>query len=313
MKRFLKVCLSVVLLLALLTTAAFAESAVVKTQYSDGSLKLRAGAGINYAVNGYVKNGDAIDVLEKGDVWSKVKAVKSGKTGYIKNIYIKASSSGSTGSDMVRGKNVYVSENGGSLKVRSGAGTNYGINGYVQHGDAITILSLGDRWSMIRVEKNGVVGFIRNEYIYGYGTAGWSIDAGLDKPTVSTYDAATVITKYASSTVNLRKSASASSDKVGEVRRGTYLKVTGSEGNWYKVTTRSGATGYISKSYVSLGATGRTVANLNVRQGAGSSTAKITTLAKGTSVTILSVDGNWAKIRYSKSSTGYVSIRYLNY
>ena len=54
MKRFLKVCLSVVLLLALLTTAAFAESAVVKTQYSDGSLKLRAGAGTNYAVNGYV-------------------------------------------------------------------------------------------------------------------------------------------------------------------------------------------------------------------------------------------------------------------
>ena len=81
MKRFLKVCLSVVLLLALLTTAAFAESAVVKTRTSDGSLKLRAGAGTNYAVNGYVKNGDAIDVLEKGDVWSKVKAVQSGKTG----------------------------------------------------------------------------------------------------------------------------------------------------------------------------------------------------------------------------------------
>lgn len=313
MKRFLKVCLSVVLLLALLATAAFAEGAVVKTQYRDGSLKLRAGAGKNYAVNGYVKDGDAIDVLEKGDVWSKVKAVKSGKTGYIKNIYIKASSSGSTGSDMVRGKNVYVSENGGSLKVRSGAGTNYAVNGYVQHGDAITILSLGDRWSMIRVEKNGVVGFIRNEYIYGYGTPGWSTDAGLDKPTVSTYDAATVITKYATSTVNLRKSASASSDKVGEVKRGAYLKVTGSEGNWYKVTTRNGVTGYISKSYVSLGATGRTVANLNVRQGAGSGTAKLATLAKGTSVTILSVDGNWAKIRYGKSSTGYVSIRYLNY
>ena len=104
-----------------------------------------------------------------------------------------------------------------------------------------------------------------------------------------------------------------SSEKVGEVKRGTYLKVTGSEGNWYKVTTRNGVTGYISKSYVSLGATGRTVANLNVRQGAGSSTTKLATLAKGTSVTILSVDGNWAKIRYGKSSTGYVSIRYLNY
>ena len=60
MKRFLKVCLSVVLLLALLTTAAFAEGAVVKTRTSDGSLKLRAGAGTNYAVNGYVKNGDLL-------------------------------------------------------------------------------------------------------------------------------------------------------------------------------------------------------------------------------------------------------------
>ena len=120
-------------------------------------------------------------------------------------------------------------------------------------------------------------------------------------------------TKYATSTVNLRESASSSSTKVGEVKRGTYLKVTGSEGNWYKVTTKNGVTGYISKSYVSMGATGRTVANLNVRQGAGSSTARLTTLAKGISVTILSVDGNWAKIRYGKSATGYVSIRYLNY
>ena len=309
MKRFLTVCLSVILLLALCASTALAEGAVVKTQYSDGSLKLRAGAGTGYAVNGYVKNGDAIEVLEKGSVWSRVKAVRTGKTGYIKNMYISVTSSAE---GMERGKNVYVSENGGSLKVRAGAGTNYAVNGYVQHGDAITVLSLGDAWSMIRVEKNGVVGFIRNEYIYGYATPGWSTDMET-KPSVTTYDAATVVTKYANSTVNLRSGASSSSSKVGEVKRGTYLKVTGSQDNWYRVTTKNGQTGYISKTYVSLGAPARTTANLNVRQGAGSNTARITTLAKGTSVTILSVDGNWAKVRYANSSTGYVSIRYLNY
>lgn len=306
MKRFFKVCVCGAILSAMLATAALAESAVVQTQYSDGSLKLRAGAGTTYAVNGYVKNGDAIDVLDRGSTWSRVKAVSSGKTGYIKTQYIRTTDSGT---QMQNGKNVYVGENGGSLKVRAGAGTNYAVNGYVQHGDAITVLSKGETWSMIRAEQSGVIGFIRNEYIYGNATAGGSAQPA---PTVSSYEAATVVTKYAGSTVNLRAAASSSSQKVGEVKRGAYLKVTGSQDNWYQVTTSDGVSGYISKNYASLGAAARTTANLNVRKGAGSSTARITTLAKGTSVSILSVDGNWAKIRYGKSSTGYVSIRYLN-
>lgn len=291
--------------MALLASAAFAEGAVVRTEYADGSLKLRAGAGTGYAVNGYVKNGEAIDVLEKGDVWSKVKALSTGKTGYIKTLYIRAAQGGV---QMENGKNVYVSEEGGSLKVRAGAGTNYGVNGYVQHGDAITVLNKGEKWSMIRVEKSGVVGFIRNQYVYGNATAGGSAPSA-----VTSYDAATVVTRYAGSTVNLRAAASSSAQKVGEVGRGAFLKVTGSQDNWYKVTTKEGVSGYISKNYASLGASARTTANLNVRKGAGSSTARLTTLAKGTSVSILSVDGNWARIRYGNSSTGYVSIRYLTY
>ena len=330
MKRFVLVLALVLCMLAVLPAgSALADTdAVVVTPAADGSLHLRAGEGTGYATNGYVQNGEAIKVKSVGSEWSLVQCVRTGKIGYIKNIYISYSTTPPAPSYgyMEMGKNVYVNENGGTLNVRGGAGTSYAIKGYVAHGDSITLLSVGSTWSLIRVNATGVVGYIKNIYIYGYGTTGWgTFVAGLSGGGSSTpstpsipaptgpYEAGVVVTKYARSTVNIRAAASSSSAKVGSVGRGAYLKIYGSEGNWYKVVTKGGVVGYISKNYVSLGAPASTTANLNVRKGAGSGTAKITTLSKGTSVTILTVDGNWCRIRYGKNSYGYVSIRFLRY
>lgn len=312
MKRLVSLVLVVCLSLALCLPAALAEeSATVKTLVKGGSLHLRASATTDSATNGYVKDGDAISVLSKGDLWSQVRATKSGKTGYIKNIYIVYGSSPAP--TMEKGKNVYVSESGGSLKVRAGQGTNYSVKGYVNHGDAIKLLKVYDEWSKIRVTKSGVEGYIKNIYIYGYGTAGWSYVEEENAPSPSSYDAGNVVTKNAGSTVNLRAEASSSSKKVGSLSQGAFLKITGSSGRWYKVTTKSGKTGYVSKSYVALGASAKTTASLNVRKSASSSSGKLTTLSKGASVTILSVSGNWAQIHYSGNKTGYVSMNYLAY
>ncbi len=319
MKRFFSVILVLALLVCLFpASVALADTpATVVTPASDGSLRLRAGEGTSYATNGYVQNGEAILVISTGSEWSRVQCVRTGKVGYIKNIYISYNTPPTP--SMSLGKNVYINENGGTLNVRAGEGTGYAINGYVAHGDAITVQHVGSTWAKIRVNGSGVTGYIKNIYIYGYATAGWgafvdSVNGG-SAPVTPTgpYEAGVVVTKYAKSLVNIRAAASSSSAKVGSVTRGTYLKIYGSEGNWYKVVTKGGLVGYISKSYATTGAPATTTANLNVRQGAGSGTPRITTLAKGTQVTILTVDGNWCKIRYGKSSTGYVSIRFLNY
>lgn len=53
---------------------------------------------------------------------------------------------------------------------------------------------------------------------------------------------------------------------------------------------------------------------LNVRSGAGTNYSKIGALAKNTTVEVLSINNNWAKIKYNNgSSIGYVCADYLSY
>ncbi|MBO4367532.1 MAG: SH3 domain-containing protein [Clostridia bacterium] len=310
---------------ALLFSVALAETtASVKLQYKDGSLRLRAGAGTTYSTNGYLHDGDQIVILSEGSVWSKVRSVSTGKSGYIKNKYFVKNSSAPDTVKFITGKSVYVSESGGSLRVRAGAGTSYATNGYVEHGDRITITSLGSEWSKIKVDATGLTGYIKNTYIYGYGTAGWSSaisgsdwwddwddTSPADDWDSTAYDPGTVTTKYASSTVNVRSGPASTYKKLTQLKRGDHVKIIGNSGNWYKIITAGSVTGYISKNYVTVGRTAKTTARLNVRKGPSSSTGRITTLQSGTTVTVTSIDGNWAHIKYSGGNTGYVSMNYL--
>ena len=74
---------------------------------------------------------------------------------------------------------------------------------------------------------------------------------------------ASVTTKYASSTVNVRAGAGTNYDAVAAVTRGTRLSVLSTANGWYQVSVPSkGVTGYISASYVSLGLSARTTGNV---------------------------------------------------
>lgn len=309
-KRILGILLALVLLLSCAAPAALAESdAWVKMSTADGSLHLRKGPGKSYGTNGYVKHGDAIDVSSKtgtdddGETWTYVTVERTGKSGYIKNKYISYKKVGSTST----GPTVYVGKDGGSLNVRKGPGTDYGIAGYVKHGQSISILSEGSTWTKIKVKSSGVTGYIKNKYIVGLSSA-----SGSSSPSSSgSYDAASVTTKTYGGKVNLRKGAGTGYASVASLGRGTVLKVYSQSGNWYKVSTKDGTTGYISKNYVSFGVTGRTTANVNFRKGAGTGYDVISSLSKGTSVTVHSVSGNWAKVT-ANGKSGYISMNYLN-
>ena len=59
------------------------------------------------------------------------------------------------------------------------------------------------------------------------------------------------VTMYVSaSSVNVRKSASKTADVISGLSNGQSVKVTGTEGNWYKVSTGDGD-GYVMKDFLS--------------------------------------------------------------
>ncbi len=135
-------------------------------------------------------------------------------------------------------------------------------------------------------------------------------------------------------TVNVRKAASATAEKISSLAKGSavtaYEKVEG----FYRVKLSDGKTGYISAEYLSttdpkvsaspstspsatpdtsngkkMYVTGDSV---NVRKSASSSAEKVTSLNKGKEVTAYATSDGWTYIMYGTNKYGYISSKYLS-
>lgn len=213
----------VLALLVILSCAAFASAERVKTPHADGSLNVRQGPGTNYAVIGWVKNGQKITVIENAGAWSKIVVDATGKTGYIKSSYIEKEETSS----------------------------------------------------------------VRPVYALG-----------------------SVQTKYATSTVNVRRGPGTKYEAVFALANGEKVRILGENANWYLIETENGRTGYISKNYTALNAKGETTANVHLRSGAGSNTPSLGVIAKGTKVTLIGVSGNWTQAKVN-GNTGFIYTKYV--
>lgn len=317
-KKIMGMALALVLLLSCIAPAgALAETltGTVKMPNAGGSLHLRAAESKTSASRGYVQDGDTLKVYiddadrdNEDELWVKVKVDRTGRTGYIKGKYI----------SRFYGPMVYVSSDGGSLKLRKGPGTSFGVAGYVQHKQYISVLNRGTTWSKVKVADSGVTGYIKTKYIFGategVTVSGPAVSGGTTAPAVTKpakYDAASVMTRTAFGVVNVRKGAGTGYASAAKLGRGEKLYVTGKTGEWYKVQTVDGKTGYIREDYVSFGVSAKTTGAVNFRKGAGTNWGIIRELSKGSAVMLHSVDGKWAKVSYAGKS-GYVHTSYLN-
>ena len=118
--------------------------------------------------------------------------------------------------------------------------------------------------------------------------------------------------------VHFRKGAGTSYTSMGVLDKGTKVDYISQSGSWTKVEYNS-KTGYIHSDYLKKGESTSTTTTkyvtpsngLNVRKGPGTSYSKITTLSKGTEVTVYSTSNGWSKIKAS-GVEGYVSSEYLS-
>lgn len=198
----------------------------------------------------------------------------------------------------------------GSVNIRSQAGVSHSIVGWAKNGEAVEILYQGNSWHKVKVVSSGRTGWVYARYVSIGGTAGTPSKG--DQSAVSG-SVASVTTKYASSTVNIRAGAGTNYDAVASVGRGTRLSVLSTANGWYQVRVPSkGVTGYISASYVSLGLAAKTTGNVNFRTGAGVKYDRIGTIARGTKITVLSVGEKWSQVSWN-GRTGYISNAYWAY
>ena len=117
--------------------------------------------------------------------------------------------------------------------------------------------------------------------------------------------------------LNVRKSASAASAVVSTLKKNAFVTLLSKSGSWWRVEYEKGSYGYCHTDYIrELSARAYTVSissgHLNVRSGPSTDYAKTGSLTKGESVIGLSYSGEWVRILYHGTKTGYVHGRYLS-
>jgi len=113
--------------------------------------------------------------------------------------------------------------------------------------------------------------------------------------------------------LNVRSSASASGTILTRLTKGTYVTLLSKNGGWWRVEYGKGQYGYCSADYITQVSSypASSTATLNVRSGPGTSYGVIGWLSNGQYVVVLSSSGNWRKVIYNGTKTGYVSAAYL--
>lgn len=298
----------------------------------DGYLNIRSGSSTGHSVVGQLKNGDRVEILEQKTVgamvWGKI------DKGWISMTYVKPGDAEGTG-------NAGDPENAGTpaqtwtgtvsskewLNIRSGAGTNYSIAGYLYPGDKVTVTEQKVNGSMTwgKIDK----GWISMSYVKldGTGSAG---NAGSSGNTESTGTPGTVTTN----SLRIRSAAGTASTVVGYLNTGAkvqILQTTSVNGTtWGKINK-----GWISMDYVKLdgsgsgapgnnGSTGTTDSSaqsvtgtvyncssyLNVRNGAGTDYSVVAYLYSGDQVTVTE-QKTVGSITWGKTAKGWVSMDYI--
>lgn len=119
-----------------------------------------------------------------------------------------------------------------------------------------------------------------------------------------------------SGSLNVRKTASTSSEILKSLKQNSYITLISKSGSWWKVEYAKGKYGYCHTNYIKT-ASGTpmsvniTSGTLNVRSGAGTSYSKTASLAKGQVVIRLSTKGDWSRILFNGTRLGYVKSDYL--
>lgn len=134
--------------------------------------------------------------------------------------------------------------------------------------------------------------------------------------------------KVNTTSLNVRKSPSTSSAKIGSLKNGETVEIISTSNGWHKIKFNNNY-GYVSSKYITILSDSNSNDNtnistkvthkgtvnttsLNVRSNASTSSAKLGSLKKGSTVNIIGAAINgWYKIEF-KNGYGYVSSQYIS-
>ncbi|MCQ2445875.1 MAG: SH3 domain-containing protein [Clostridia bacterium] len=276
-----------------------------------------------------IPEGTRITIAEIKDGWGKT--TYSGKTGWVSMDYVKKVDD-PTEPDEPDPPTPPTPPNPSSgtykttsaLRLRETPSTSGTKLATIPEGTRITITEIKDGWG--KTTYSGKTGWVSMDYVKKVDDPTEPDEP--DPPTPPTPPNPSSGTYKTTSALRLRETPSTSGTKLATIPEGTRITITEIKDGWGK-TTYSGKTGWVSMDYVKkvddptepdepdppappapTGTVYITTANLNLRDSASTSGAKLTTIPQGTKITITETKNGWGKTTYS-GKTGWVSMDYV--
>ncbi|HAL88789.1 MAG TPA: hypothetical protein DCO69_06685 [Clostridiales bacterium] len=121
----------------------------------------------------------------------------------------------------------------------------------------------------------------------------------------------------AAGSLNVRSQPTSASSVAATLKKGSYITLHSQTGQWWRVEYDKGKYGYCHSRYITqVQGTPVSVSlrsgSLNVRTGPGTGYARSASLYSGQTVLLLTTSGDWSRVLYHGTKTGWVSSRYLS-
>lgn len=221
-------------------SAVYAASTTKYVKVSGGiDLNVRQSASTKSKKVGTIKNNSKVTVLSSKNGWSKITFNK--KSAYVYSIYLTSTKPKTATASSAKVLTYYVKTGtSAKLNVRQSKSTSSKLLGSLKNGTKVEVVSYSKTWSKIKFGKD--YGYVSSKYI----SAKKLTTAEVAKPLVGTYYA----TPGLYTNLNVRKTTSTKSEKIGQIKQNTKLTVYSQNSEWSKIKFGSGY-GYVTNDYVS--------------------------------------------------------------
>lgn len=182
-----------------------------------------------------------------------------------------------------------------TLNVREGPGLSYKVIEVGKRGDRFSVIDEKSDWIQVSLNSSGKKGWV----------AAWLVKKHSSNEVSASKNGIVTVNQ-----LRVRSGPSTSYQVVTTLSQGATVTIIKTESNWHQIKA-SNVTGWVAAEFIqdiktdtggssSNQQTGKVTANnLNVRSTASTSGNILGKLQKGSSVSILSVEGNWVKIQYN--------------
>src|SRR4051794_36703251 len=205
---------------------------------AEDTVNVRNGPSLSYQLVKQVKKGERFTIIkEKGD-WIQIQ-LSGAKTGWVANWVVSKSSNGTTTTSS--NNKTTAQANTDQLRVRSGPGTGFRIIGYLNKGQAVSVLDDNENW--LKISGAFGEGWVAREYIDLKNTT--------SNPSKGENTNNSTDTGVVTDTLNIRKEPSSIGTVIGKLAKGTSITIYSKKNNWLEIKY-SGQQAWVSADFVQM-------------------------------------------------------------